>query len=193
MNLKKGKRKNFEFLGVQNKDSNLPYYYPNVKSELESYIKNITEYNAPINLHFIFEMVIIRAVKQVYPNTDIKLCLWHMYRNLEVNRNKIYSSIDNQSPLSLNILKRIKTLSFMDHIYINGVYEFIKEDAVDDDKDKLIVNYFETTYLQKYDVNNWNYYMLFNHRTNNACESHNHTLNNKFNTKPSVFQIYICY
>lgn len=35
------KRKNYEFLGFQNMDSNLPNYYPNVKSELESYIKNI--------------------------------------------------------------------------------------------------------------------------------------------------------
>ena len=36
-------RKNYEFLGFQNMDSNLPYYYANVKSELESYIKNIID------------------------------------------------------------------------------------------------------------------------------------------------------
>ena len=35
------KRKNYEFLGFQNMDSNKPYYYPNIKSELESYIQNI--------------------------------------------------------------------------------------------------------------------------------------------------------
>ena len=35
------KRKNYEFLGFQNIDSDKPYYYPNIKSELESYIKNI--------------------------------------------------------------------------------------------------------------------------------------------------------
>ena len=35
------KRKNYEFLGFQNIDSNLPYYYPNTKSELKSYINNI--------------------------------------------------------------------------------------------------------------------------------------------------------
>ena len=35
------KRKNYEFLGFQNIDSNKPYYYPNIKSELESYIQNI--------------------------------------------------------------------------------------------------------------------------------------------------------
>ena len=35
------KRKNYEFLGFQNIDSKKPYYYPNIKSELESYIQNI--------------------------------------------------------------------------------------------------------------------------------------------------------
>lgn len=39
--------------------------------------KRILEYNDPINIHCDFEMAIIRAVKQVYPNTEIKLCLWH--------------------------------------------------------------------------------------------------------------------
>ncbi len=59
-------------------------------------------------------MAVIRAVKQVYPNTEIKLCFWHLYRDLELNRNRIYGAIENQTRLSLNILKRIKTLSFID-------------------------------------------------------------------------------
>lgn len=138
--------------------------------------KRILEYNDPINIHCDFEMAIIRAVKQVYPNTEIKLCLWHLYRNLEINRNKIYGAIENQTQLSLNILKRIKTLSFIDPRYIIDVYEFIKEDAEDNEKDTAFVNYFETTYLRKYDPKNWNYYRVFDHRTNNTCESHNHVL-----------------
>ena len=35
------KRKNYEFLGFENIDSNKPYYYPNIKLEYESYIQNI--------------------------------------------------------------------------------------------------------------------------------------------------------
>ena len=150
--------------------------------------KRILEYNDPINIHCDFEMAIIRAIKQVYPNTEIKLCLWHLYRNLELNRNRIYGAIENQNRLSLNILKRIKTLSFMDPRYIIDVYEFIKEDAEDNEKDTAFVNYFETTYLQKYDPNNWNYYRVFDHRTNNACESHNHVLNSMFNSKPTIWK-----
>lgn len=132
-------------------------------------------------------MAVIRAVKQVYPNTEIKLCLWHLYRNLELNRNRIYGAIENQTQLSLNILKRIKTLSFIDPLYIFDVYEFIK-DAEDNEKDTAFVNYFETTYLRKYDPNNWNYYRVFDHRANNSCESHNHVLNSMFNSKPTIWK-----
>ena len=117
------------------------YYYASSEN------KRNLEYNEPINIHFDFEMAVIRAVNQVYPNTEIKLCLWHLYRNLELNRNRIYGAIENQTRLSLNILKRIKTLSFIDPRYIFDVYEFIKEDAEDNEKDTAFVNYFETTYL----------------------------------------------
>lgn len=150
--------------------------------------KRILEYNDPINIHCDFEMAVIRAVKQVYPNTEIKLCIWHLYRNLELNRSRIYGAIENQTRLSLNILKRIKTLSFIDPRYIFDVYEFIKEDAEDNEKDTAFVNYFETTYLRKYDPNNWNYYRVFDHRTNNACESYNHVLNSMFNSKPTIWK-----
>ena len=79
------------------------------------FINSEVEYNDPINIHCDFEMAIIIAIKQEYPNMEIKLCLWHLHRNLELNRNKIYGAIENQS---LNILKRIKTVSFIDPNYI---------------------------------------------------------------------------
>ena len=134
-------------------------------------------------------MAVIRAVNQVYPNTEIKLFLWHLYRNLELNRNRIYGAIENQTRLSLNILKRIKTLSFIDPFYIFDVYEFIKEDSEDNEKDTDFVNYFETTYLRKYDPNKRNYYRVFDHRTNSACESHNHFLNSMFNIKHTTWKL----
>ena len=59
-------------------------------------------------MHCDFEIAIISETKQVFPNTEIKLCLWHLFRNLEINRKKIYGSIENQDNISLNILKKIK-------------------------------------------------------------------------------------
>lgn len=31
--------------------------------------------------------------------------------------------------------------------------------------------------------------MIFDHRTNNACESYHHILNSKFNKKPSIWKL----
>ena len=51
----------------------------------------------------------MQSIKQVYPSSEIKLCLWHFFSNLEVNRNKIYGVIDNQTPETKNILKHVET------------------------------------------------------------------------------------
>ena len=58
----------------------------------------------------------------------------------------------------------------------------------DDIKNKKCVNYFITTYIEKYNVNYWNYFKIFEHRTNKACESFNHILNSKFKSKPSIWK-----
>ena len=150
--------------------------------------KRNLEYNNPINIHSDFELSIINAIKQVYPSSEIKLCLWHFFRNIEINRNKIYGSIDNQTQESKNILKRIKTICFMDPNYIEDIFEYIEEDAKDDIKDQNFVKYFKTTYIEKYNIKYWNYFKIFDHRTNNACESYNHILNSKFNSKPSIWK-----
>ena len=75
----------------------------------------------------------------------------------------------------------------MDPLYIKDAYEYIKKDAEDDEKNMLFVKYFEQTNLNKYDIKNWIYYRIFEYRTNNECESNNHILNSKFNTKPSLY------
>ena len=37
-------------------------------------------------------------------------------------------------------------------------------------------------------MKDWNYYKIYDHRTNNACESYHHSLNSKFNSKPSIWK-----
>ena len=59
-------------------------------------------------------MGLIGAMKQVCSNNQVKLCLWQLYRNIEINRNKIFGNIKNQNEDSLNLIKRIKTLVYID-------------------------------------------------------------------------------
>ena len=54
--------------------------------------------------------------------------------------------------------------------------------------EKFVKDYFQKQYLDKYNVKDWNYYKIYDHMTNNACESYHHPLNSKFNSKSSIWK-----
>ena len=113
--------------------------------------------------------------------------LWYLYRNIETNRNKIFGDIINHNKESLNIIKRIKTLVYIDPDYVKDVFNLISEDAeLIGEKEKELVNsYFKKTYIDKFNIHDWIYYKIYAHPTNNACKSYNPVLNSKFNIKPT--------
>ena len=76
---------------------------------------------------------------------------WHLYRNIETNRKKIFGDIINHNKESLNIIKRIKTLVYIDADYVKDVFNLISEDAEHiGEKEKEFVNsYFKKTYIDK--------------------------------------------
>ena len=77
------------------------YIYDN--SEIK---RKISPFN-PVYIHCDFEIGLIGTIKQVWPNSELKLCLWYLYRNIETNRNKIFGDIINHNEESLNIIKKI--------------------------------------------------------------------------------------
>ena len=102
-----------------------------------------------INNSIDFEIALIGAINQSFPNTEIKLFLWHFFRNLEINRKKIYGDINNQNEISLNILKRIKTLCYIDPKYLKAVFYLILEDADNSGEDDILFVkiYFKKIYI----------------------------------------------
>ena len=84
--------------------------------------------------------------------------LWYLYRNIETNRNKIFGDIINHNEESLNIIKRIKTLVYIDPDYVKDVFNLISEDAeLIGEKEKELVNsYFKKTYIDKFNIHDWN-------------------------------------
>ena len=99
------------------------YIYDN--SEIK---RKISPFN-PFSIHCDFEIGLIGVIKQVWPNRELKLCLWYLYRNIETNRNKIFGDIINHNEESLNIIKKIKTLVYIDPEYVKDVFILISEDA----------------------------------------------------------------
>ena len=83
--------------------------------------KRILEGFSPRTIHCDFELGIIGGLKQVWPNSEIKLCLW--------KRKKIFGDYSNHSTESYNIIKRIKTLVYIDPNYVKDVFNLISEDS----------------------------------------------------------------
>ena len=103
-------------------------------------------------------MALISAIKQVLPENQIKLCLWHFYRNIEIKRKKIYGDKLNQNQDSLNIVKRIKSLPYIDPNYVKPVLDIISLDAINarEEDNKFVNEYFKKTYIKTYDINDYN-------------------------------------
>ena len=55
---------------------------------IENKHSNIERLPKTINNNF--EIAFIGAIKQSFPNIEIKLCLWHLFINIEINRKKLY-------------------------------------------------------------------------------------------------------
>ena len=98
-------------------------------------------------MHCYFEIGLIGAIKQIWPNSELKLCLWQLYRNIETNRNKIFGDVINHNEEPLNIIKSIKTLVYIEKDYVKDVFNLKSEDAEHiGEKEKQFVN----SYFKKF-------------------------------------------
>ena len=93
---------------------------------------------------------------------------------------------ENIDQISQNILKIIKTLCYINPKYVINVFNLIIEEANESDEkvERFVIDYFKKQYIDKYNIKDWNYFKIYEHRTNNACESYHHSLYSKFNSKP---------
>ncbi|KAG4094889.1 hypothetical protein H8356DRAFT_1293320 [Neocallimastix lanati (nom. inval.)] len=58
----------------------------------------------PKNLHCDFERAISKAAKTIFPNTNIKYCIWHYKKSLEIKKNKLcYNEFNKYSNTMYNL------------------------------------------------------------------------------------------
>ena len=74
----------------------------------------------------------------------------------------------------------LKYLCFIDPTFVESVFSLIKENIKIDDFMNRFVNYFCEKFLCNKDINNWNYWNIYNNCTNNCCERYNSRLNDFF-------------
>jgi len=157
--------------------------------------KNASKYNnniivTPKILHCDFENGISIAAIKIFPNITIKYCLWHYKRSLEVQKNKLcYNEVENHKIYLFN--KAITNFPNINLEYIFDIYNYIKIICQIYNYFYFLnfLEYFNKTYLYKYDIQYWNYYNDINHIINNASESFNNYLKKLFYKKPSFYEL----
>ncbi|KAG4097789.1 hypothetical protein H8356DRAFT_940396, partial [Neocallimastix lanati (nom. inval.)] len=138
-----------------------------------------------------FEKSISNASIKIFHNITIKYCVWHYKRSLEVQKNKLcYNEVENNHKIYL-LYKAITNFPFINPEYIFDIYNYIKIICQIYNYFNFLnfLEYFNKTYLYKYDIQYWNYYNDINHITNNASESFNNYLKKLFYKKPSLYEL----
>ncbi|KAG4101832.1 hypothetical protein H8356DRAFT_1033897 [Neocallimastix lanati (nom. inval.)] len=79
-----------------------------------------------INFHCDFEQGISNAAKKVFPNINIKYCVWHYKKSLEKQKNILcYHEVKNNNDVYI-YYKAISNLPFINPNYIFDIYIIIK-------------------------------------------------------------------
>ena len=138
-----------------------------------------------LKFHCDFEIAISNAAKNIFPDINIKYCIWHYKRSLEVKKNELCRLEVKQNKKIKDYYIFISNFPFINPEYINVIFEKIKSDCTEHKHDQFLkfLEYFEYNYLNIYKPKYWNYYNNIEHITNNASESYNNYLNNLFEKK----------
>ena len=97
-------------------------------------------------------------------------------------------NIINNNIEALELFKRIKTLPLIPPLYVKDIFDLINANNKLEDLNEFL-QYFEDTFINKYDIVFWNYFDEYNLRTNNPCESYNNRLNCFFAKKPTFYNL----
>lgn len=149
------------------------------KSVINSFLsfykeKNHINDNSPIFnfFHSDMEEGLIKAVEDIMVNTKIKLCYYHFSQALirKINNN-FYDDIFQRIPISKTLILSCKALCFIKSEFVNDAFYRLKEDVNDLDEPLLndFYKYSEKEYICNFESENWNYYLIKKHLTNNSC------------------------
>ncbi|ORY01450.1 hypothetical protein LY90DRAFT_519720 [Neocallimastix californiae] len=91
----------------------------------------------PKNVHCDFEKGISKAVKKIFPNINIKYCIWHYKNLLEIKKNELCRNEVNDDEKIFNYYKGISNLPFINPEYIMDIFSLIKTKSIE----KILVNF----------------------------------------------------
>lgn len=134
-----------------------------------------------------FELGLMGAIQEIYPNTQSRGCLFHFSQ-------AVWRQAKKHGLVKFKLFKphvrRCIALSYLPIEYRNDAWLYILGECIEDPKTKSFNNYFEQTWLtnKKHLDDKWCFYQVKN-KTNNITESWNSRLNKKVKPKPNIAQL----
>ena len=135
------------------------------------------------------------AIKNIFPNTRIFPCYFHLIRRLIIHLKDLKSNNKVIKRNAKNLLFNMKLLLFIEDDKIDEFIELIKDKYYS--AYKKFIDYFEKTYMinKPFKDRQWNYYNYISNEddtrnyffTNNVCESLNRTINSFFKYSRKTF------
>ena len=139
-------------------------------------------------LHTDFEITVGSAAKRIYPQINIKYCIWHQRRAIEAKKNSICKSDIRENDNLYILFNAVCNLFLCDPKYIGKVFQIIKQKSSANPRFTEFLNYFDNEYIKIYKIPTWNYYNNYRHVTNNSCEAYNSKMNKLFDKNPNYFK-----
>lgn len=141
----------------------------------------------PKNIHIDFELALSNAIIGIWNNSKIRYCYFHYHQIIE-RKMKKYSNLVNNNIEAVELFKRIKTLPLIPNIYAKDIFNLINAKNKISELNEFL-DYYEKTFIKKYEIDYWNYFKEFNLRTNNPCENYTNRLNSFFEKKPTFYYL----
>lgn len=138
-----------------------------------------------------FELSLMKAVNYEFPQTRILGCYFHLKQAIFKKLKKYQINCQNSSI----ILSKIELITQIPIDQIVLGISFIKTFLVEDMNLAKFWNYFETTWLKRFDPSKWNVHSIEDkdlaNRTNNALERYNRRLNDNFPSPHPTIALFV--
>lgn len=183
----------------------LPGKSANIYKEVFNQILKLFPQTNPKSIMSDFELSIVKAEKEVFPQTAQKFCFFHFGQNIyrKLTSENLKKNYDNDPEFSYKV-KMIMSLAFVPPQYVTATFEEItaEPEFMNENKLNVLIDYIEDNYIGRYDVRlkgrriplfpieTWNQYISTINdcpRTNNSLEGWHRGFSTLVGTHPSIW------
>ena len=139
-------------------------------------------------IHTDFEISIGEACRMVYPEVNIKYCIWHIKRALILKKKEICKEEVAACDNCYILYNMLCNLYLCPIEYVVIFFCKIKNNS-DNERFDEFIKYYEDYYINLYNYKRWNFFDNPRNITKNSCEAYDRKINGIFKVKPTFFKL----